>query len=80
MKHTIFYIPLVFFILGCTKTSNKVDTLMVSETQKQRDICLDWYAYRIDTAKATSALDLKTQTESELMSYCDFFKNVADTK
>ena len=53
---------------------------MISETQKQRDICLDWYAYRIDTAKATSALDLKTQTESELMSYCDFFKNVADTK
>ena len=24
--------------------------------------------------------DLKIETESELMTYCDFFKNVADTK
>ena len=30
--------------------------------------------------KAINDLNLKIETESELMAYCDFFKNVADTK
>ena len=80
MKHLIFYIPLMIFIWGCSSTSNKLDTLEISETQRQREVCLDWYGYRVETAKATKALNLKTQTESELMAYCEFFKNVADTK
>ena len=65
---------------GCANTSNKVDTLEISETQRQRDVCLNWYSYRIDTGKAISDLDLQITTESELIAYCDFFKNVADTK
>ena len=64
---------------GCTKTS-MTDSISVSETQRQREVCLDWYGYRIDTKKAISDLNLKVETESELMAYCDFFKNVADTK
>ena len=47
--------------------------------QKQRETCLDWYAYRIDTAKTIELLKLKTEKESDLMVYCEFFKNVADT-
>ena len=50
-----------------------------SETQRQRNLCLDWYAYRIETEKAISDLNLKTEKESDLMVYCEFFKNVADT-
>ena len=80
MKRLLFSIPFIFLIWGCNNTSNKVDRQEISETQRQREVCLDWYAYRIDTTKATKALNLKTQTESELMAYCDFFKNVADTK
>ena len=80
MKHAVFYIPLLIFIWGCSNTSNKLDTLEISDTQRQREVCLDWYGYRVDTTKASKALNLKTQTESELMAYCDFFKNVADTK
>ena len=80
MKHAVFYIPLLIFIWGCSNTSNKLDTLEISDTQRQREVCLDWYGYRVDTTKATKALNLKTQTESELMAYCEFFKNVADTK
>ena len=80
MKHAVFYIPLLIFIWGCSNTSNKLDTLEISDTQRQREVCLDWYGYRVDTTKATKALNLKTETESELMAYCDFFKNVADTK
>ena len=80
MKHLIFYIPLMIFIWSCSNTSNKLDTLEISDTQRQREVCLDWYGYRVDTTKATKALNLKTQTESELMTYCEFFKNVADTK
>ena len=80
MKHAFFYIPLLIFIWGCSNTSNKLDTLEISDTQRQREVCLDWYGYRVDTTKASKALNLKTQTESELMAYCDFFKNVADTK
>jgi hypothetical protein len=56
------------------------DSISVSETQRQREVCLDWYGYRIDTNKAIKDLNLKIETKSELMTYCDFFKNVADTK
>ena len=80
MKRFLFLTPFLFLIWGCNNTSNKVDKREISETQRQRQVCLDWYAYRIITTKATKALNLKTQTESELMAYCDFFKNVADTK
>ena len=70
----------MIFIWGCSNTSNKLDTLEISDTQRQIEVCRDCYGYRVDTKKATKALNLKTQTESELMAYCDFFKNVADTK
>ncbi len=69
-----------FFLASCTNNSNKIDTQKISETQKQREVCLDWYGYRIDTKKAINDLNLKIETESELIAYCDFFKNVADTK
>ena len=68
------------FLASCTNNSNKIDTQKISETQKQREVCLDWYGYRIDTKKAINDLNLKIETESELIAYCDFFKNVADTK
>ena len=71
---------MLIFIWGCTNNSNKISTQKISETQKQREVCLDWYGYRIDTKKAINDLNLKVETESELMTYCDFFKNVADTK
>ena len=77
MKRLILFIPFMIFIWGCNKTSTPNTN---SETQRQREVCLDWYGYRIDTAKAISDLNLKIETESELMAYCDFFKNVADTK
>ena len=82
MKRLLF--PLLalstIFLASCTSNSNEIGTQKVSETQRQREVFLDWYGYRIDSIKATKALNLKTQTESELMAYCDFFKNVADTK
>ena len=68
------------FLASCTYNANKIDTDGISETQKQREVCLDWYGYRIETKKAINDLNLKIETESELMAYCDFFKNVADTK
>ena len=76
----VLLIPLLAFTLisGCSKNLRIPDT--VSETQRQREICLDWYGYKIDTGKAISNLDLKVETESELIAYCEFFKNVADTK
>ena len=80
MKLLILFIPLMAIVFGCTNASNKVDTLEISETQRQRQICLDWYGYRIDTKKAINNLNLKVENESELMAYCDFFKNVADQK
>ncbi len=49
------------------------------QCRKQRDLCLDWYAYRIENAKAISDLNLKTEKESDLMVFCEFYKNVADT-
>ena len=82
MKHFITLIVFAVFISGCTKNTSRVSSLkpiLISETQRQRDLCLDWYAYRIETAKAISDLNLKTEKESDLMVYCDFFKNVADT-
>ena len=79
MKRLISYIPLIIFIWGCSKTSMP-DAISISETQRQREVCLDWYGYRIDTGKAISDLDLQITTESELIAYCDFFKNVADVK
>ena len=80
MKHAILFIPLMIFVWGCTNNSNKIDMQKISETQRQREICLNWYGYIIDTKKAINDLNLKVETESELMAYCDFFKNVADTK
>ena len=68
------------FLASCTNNSNKIGNQKVSETQRQRELCLDWYGYRIDTKKVINDLNLKIETESELMAYCDFFKNVADTK
>jgi hypothetical protein len=61
MKRGIFYIPLIIFIWGCSKTS-MTDSISVSETQRQREVCLDWYGYRIDTKKAISDLNLKIET------------------
>ena len=80
MKSFILFIPFMAFIWGCANTSNKIVTPEISDTQRQREVCLDWYGYRIDTKKAINDLNLKIETESELMTYCDFFKNVADTK
>ena len=79
MKSLLLFIPFMALIWGCSKTSMP-DSISVSETQRQREVCLDWYGYRIDTKKAINDLNLKIETESELMTYCDFFKNVADTK
>ena len=59
MKHAILYIPLMIFVWGCSKTS-MTDSISVSETQRQREVCLDWYGYRIDTKKAINDLNLKT--------------------
>ena len=82
MKHFISLVVLAVFISGCTKNTSRISSLkpnLISETQRQRDLCLDWYAYRIETAKAISDLNLKTEKESDLMVYCEIFKNVADT-
>jgi hypothetical protein len=82
MKRLLF--PLLalstIFLASCNNNSNKIATQKISSTQKQREVCLDWYGYRIDTKKAINDLNLKVETESKLMAYCDFFKNVADTK
>ena len=56
MKRLILFIPLTIFIWGCSNTSNKLDTLEISDTQRQREVCLDWYGYRVDTTKATKAI------------------------
>ena len=82
MKHFLSLVVFAVFISGCTKNTSLVNSLKpneISETQRQRDLCLDWYAYRIETVKAISELNLKTEKESDLMVYCEFFKNVADT-
>ena len=82
MKHFLSLVVFAVFISGCTKNTSRVSSLkpnVISETQRQRNLCLDWYAYRIETAEAISGLNLKTEKESYLMIYCEFFKNVADT-
>ena len=82
MKNFLSFIVFAVFMSGCSKNISRVSSLkpnIISETQRQRDLCLDWYAYRIETAKAISDLNLKTEKESDLMVYCEFFKNVADT-
>ena len=82
MNRLFFLIPFIFLISACTKSSTEVGTYKakpISSTQKQRETCLDWYAYRIDTSKTIELLNLKTEKESDLMVYCEFFKNVADT-
>ncbi len=59
---------------SCTKNTSRVSHLkqnVISETQKQRDLCLDWYAYRIKTAEAILDLNLKTEKETDLMVYCE---------
>ena len=79
MKRLLLLLIAAFTLIsGCSKNPQIPDA--ISETQKQREVCLDWYGYKIDTEKAISNLDLKVETESELMAYCEFFKNVADTK
>ena len=80
MKRLILFIPFIALMWGCDNTSNKLKNPEISDTQRQREVCLDWYGYRIATMKAINDLNLKIETESELMTYCDFFKNVADTK
>ena len=82
MKHFLSFIVFAVLMSACTKNTSPVRSLkpkVISETQRQRDLCLDWYAYRIETAKAISDLNLKTEKEADLMVYCEFFKNVADT-
>ena len=80
MKSLVFFIPFMALMWSCANKSNELETPEISNTQRQREVCLDWYGYRIDTMKAINDLNLKIETESELMAYCDFFKNVADTK
>ena len=82
MYYFLSLVVFAVFISGCTKNTSRVSSLkpnVISETQWQWDLCLDWYAYRIEIAKVISDLNLKTEKESDLMVYCEFFKNVADT-
>ena len=82
MNRLFLLIPFLVLISACTKTSTKLETLKpneISDTQRQREVCLDWYAYRIDTAEAITELNIKNKKEADLRIYCDFFKNVADT-
>ena len=82
MKHFLSLIVFAVFMSGCTKNTSPVSSLktnVISETQRQRNLCLDWYAYRIDTAEAITELNIKNKKEADLRMYCDFFKNVADT-
>ena len=82
MNRLFFLVPFLVLISACTKTSTKFETFKskdISETQRLREVCLDWYAYRIDTAEAINELNIKNKKEADLRIYCDFFKNVADT-
>ena len=82
MKHFLSLVVFAVLMSGCTKNTSRISSIksnVISETQRQRDLCLDWYAYRIETSKAITDLNLKTEKESDLMAYCEFFKNVADT-
>ncbi len=82
MNRLFLLIPFLVLISACTETSTKLETFKpneISETQRQRELCLDWYAYRIDTAEAITELNIKNKKEADLRIYCDFFKSVADT-
>ena len=82
MNRLFLLIPFLVLISACTKTSTRLETFTpkeISETQRQREVCLDWYAYRIDTAEAITELNIKNKKEADLRIYCDFFKNLADT-
>ena len=82
MNRLFLLIPFLVLISACTKTSTKLETLKpneISDTQRQREVCLDWYSYRIDTGEAITELNIKNKKEADLRIYCDFFKNVADT-
>ena len=82
MKRLLSLIFFIVLISGCNKSTSQDNSLkpkLISETQRQRNLCLDWYSYRIDTAKAITELGIKTEKESGLIGYCEFFKNVADT-
>ena len=82
MDRLFLFIPFIVLLSGCSKPTTTLDTIdqkVISETQRQREVCLDWYAYRIDTETAFTELNLKNKKDSDLMAYCDFFKNVADT-
>ena len=57
MKRLILFIPFMALMWGCANTSNKLDTPEISDTQRQREVCLDWYGYRIDTKKAINDLN-----------------------
>lgn len=51
MKHFLSFIVFAVLMSGCTKNTSPVSSLkpkVISETQRQRDLCLDWYAYRIE--------------------------------
>ena len=82
MNRLFLLIPFLGLIIACTKTSTKLETLTpneISDTQRQREVCLDWYAYIIDTGKAITELNIMNKKEADLRIYCVFFKNVADT-
>ena len=82
MKHFLSLVVFAVFLSGCSKNTTEVSSLkpnVISETQRQRDLFLDWYTYRIETSKAISNLNLRAEKELDLMVYCEFFKNVADT-
>jgi len=82
MNRLFLFIPFLVLISACTKTSTKLEAFKlneISDTQRQREVCLDWYAYRIDTAEAIAELNIRTKKEADLRMYCDFFKNVVDT-
>ena len=73
MKHCLSLILFAVLMSGFTKQTSPVSCLkpnVISETQRKRDLCLDWYAYRIETAKAISDLNLKTERKADLMFYC----------
>ena len=82
MNRLFLLIPFLGLISACSKTSTKLKTFKpneMSDTQRQREVCLDWYAYRIDTAEAIAELNIKNKKEADLRIYCDFFKKVDDT-
>ena len=43
MKRFILFIPFMAFMWGCANTLNKIVTPEISDTQMEREVCLDWY-------------------------------------